>query len=258
MPAVTKTTIIFNDKLKEVVQKVRRENWGLVNTLGDVDACLLDGEINANRGIREAFDAEISRIEFTCPKKAFKKQDYFALFMCVISPHLDDITTWEELISKKDIRGIETLRRARDCTCCCGQPIQDICMMVSDNSGCVVGNCCVEKNNITNPASDPSLVEKFKAIKKYQKDGKKAFKIEQEKEAKRKIAEQEKEAERVRVLTFKERFPTLCIKCNSWKTPQYDMCYVCSMEERGHVKCQGEDCKKYHDKKYKRCFECKI
>jgi hypothetical protein len=245
MPTITKTTIIFNDKLKEVVEQVRRENWGMVNILGDVDACLRDSKINANREIREAFDAQINRINFNRPQKAFKKQDYFALFMCVISPHLDDINTWEELIAKKDIRGVEGMRRARDCTCCCGQYIQDICMMVTDNSGCIVGNCCVEKHIITNPASDPSLVEKFKAIKKLQKDDKKAFKI-----------EQEKEANRIRVLAFKNRFPTLCIKCNCWKNPKYDLCYSCAMEEKGYIECKGDDCGNYHDKKYKKCFNC--
>jgi hypothetical protein len=244
MPKVTKTTIIFNDKLKEVVSQVRRENWGLVNILGEVDACIRDGEINANRGIREAFDVHIGRLDFNHPQTSFKKQDYFVLFMCVISSRLDEINKWEELIAKSDIRGVEVILRAQDCTCCCGQPIKDICMMISDNSGCIVGNCCVQKNLISNPACNPSLVEKFKAIKKHQKDAKKAFELEQEKEQKLQL-----------IVDFKLQNPTKCYGCNKGCKKEYQFCYGCNAIKKGMVLCK-EGCGNYHDKKYKKCFKC--
>ena len=250
----TTTKIVFNSKLKTVVEKVHREQWHHINTLGDVDFCKVDGEINSNRAVREAFDDEIDNLDFI-GTRSFRKSDYFALFMAVISPDLDGIESWEALIATKDIRPVESIRRARDCSCVCGQCIQDICAMVTDTSGCIVGNCCVMKNLIKSPASHPSLAEKFKQIVKRQRKDKNEAKLEQEKEKKRVLKEEADEIERIAKLNFKETYPLKCFECHGYKPAKYDLCFGCSSRKKGHVECKG-GCGGFHDKKYSKCFNC--
>ena len=250
----TTTKIVFNSKLKSVVEKVRREQWHHINTLGDVDFCQVDGEINSNRAVREAFDEEIDNLDFI-GTRSYRKPDYFALFMAVICPDLDGIDSWEALIATKDIRPVESIRRARDCSCVCGQHIQDICAMVTDTSGAIVGNCCVMKNLIKSPASHPSLVEKFKQIVKRQRQDKKEAKLEQEREKKRILKEEADEIERVTKLNFKEAFPLKCFECHGYKPAKYDLCFGCSSRKKGHIECKG-GCGGFHDKKYSKCFNC--
>ena len=250
----TTTKIVFNEKLKTVVEKVHREQWHHISTLGDVDFCKVDGEINSNRAVREAFDDEIDNLDFI-GTRSFRKSDYFALFMAVISPDLDGIESWEALIATKDIRPVESIRRARDCSCVCGQCIQDICAMVTDTSGCIVGNCCVMKNLIKSPASHPSLGEKFKQIVKRQRKDKNEAKLEQEKEKKRVLKEEADEIERIAKLNFKETYPLKCFECHGYKPAKYDLCFGCSSRKKGHVECKG-GCGGFHDKKYSKCFNC--
>ena len=239
----TTTKIVFNSKLKSVVEKVHREQWHHINTLGDVDFCIVGSQINSNRAVREAFDEEIGNLDFI-GTRSFRKSDYFALFMAVIPTDLDGIESWEELIATKDIRPVESIRRARDCSCVCGQHIQDICAMVTDTSGCIVGNCCVMKNLIKSPASHPSLAEKYKQIVKRQRQDKKEVKL-----------EQYKEIERLRGIEFKKQHPTRCYGCSGWAKPEYALCYECNARGKGHVECKG-GCGGFHDKKYPRCFNC--
>lgn len=254
MNTTTTTKIVFNSKLKSVVEKVHREQWHHINTLGDVAFCKVDGEINSSRAVREAFDEEIDNLDFIGPR-SFLKSDYFALFMAVICPDLEGIDSWEALIATKDIRPVENIRRARDCTCVCGQHIRDICAMVTDTSGAIVGNCCVLKNLIKSPASNPALVEKFRLIVRRQRQDKKEAKLEQEREEKRILKEEADEIERVTKLNFKEAFPLKCFECHGYKPAKYDLCFGCSSRKKGHIECKG-GCGGFHDKKYSKCFNC--
>ena len=237
---VNRTSIIFNDNLKDIIREIKDEFSSLINNLGNIKVD------NPFKAVRKGLDKAFSRFDFgISSKSSFNKPDYFALFMCLINDDLDNVSSWEGVMTKLDIdEGYN--HQVMDYTCCCGQHIQHSCIIFLKDKSCVVGNCCVEKNLITNAFTSIAVQEKIKlklkTIKKKQK--------EQTEQIKQTQIKKQKEDE---LSEFKSKYPTKCYECHGFCKEEYDRCYKCKSVKDGKVQCA---CGSYHDKKYKRCFTC--
>ena len=239
---VNKTTIKFDDTLKSVITRIKEDHRVLINGLGEID------EDQPARVLRNKIDASFNEFNFTIPNKtSFKKPDYFAIFMCIISPDIDELERWEQVMDNKDI-DIGFNHPTMDYTCCCGQAIKQSCLVFFNKTSCVVGNCCVEKNLIANMTKDSDVKKtislKLKKIRKKQKE-----EIEQFKKDQIKIQEEQAIAE------FKKNHPTKCYICRKNCKREYTRCYSCKSLSEGKVRC---DCGSFRDKKFKMCYTCKI
>ena len=246
MTNINRTAIKFDDKLKSIISDISRDYNDEINKLGTFNKSGGYDRENPSRFLRGLFDASFNTINFTTPKTSFNKPDYFALFMCLINDNINEINRWEDVMENLEI-DIGLNHNLKDYTCCCGQAIKHSCLVYLGDKGCIVGNCCVEKNIITNDIISlekrNKLSKKFKKIKQQQKD-------EIEKRKKKELEQQEQ----LKIDEFKKDFPYECYDCKGNCKPQYERCYKCSCKKKGMIPCScGSG---FHDKKYKRCFEC--
>lgn len=247
------TTIIYNDKLKTIIREIKSNHPQQISLLGTVFASMRAVNPNTHTYIRDILDEYHDKFDFTTPTKSFKNQDYFALFMCLITDDLDINDCWETVMELMDIEQVDDIRHSIDCTCCCGHFIQELCMLASGPNSCIVGNCCVEKNVIKNPSTNPMLKDKFKQIQKHQRDSRKEYIEKLKVEAEKAEREAEKLKREMETIEFKKQNPTKCTNCKKYCKAEYQFCYTCMSINKGHVKCE---CGTYYDKKYKKCFKC--
>lgn len=220
---INKTSLVFNEKLKTNIKKLRQEYSSIIRDL--TTSYKHTDPDRPDQVIRCMFDTLFNEFDYDgVRKKAFKNPDYFALFMCLININIDQLSCWEEVM--KSVGEVGLGYNGIKHTCCCGKVIEHSCFIQSELP-CIVGNCCVEKNLITNDL----LADKFKLIKKQQK-------------AETKLKKDEE---------FKINNPGLCPVCRVNKCGNWPTCHPCKIVIEKLIKC---GCGKYFESKYPRCWTC--
>lgn len=220
---INKTTIVFNDKLKTIIKRFNREYSFIIRDL--TAEYKYNDPDRPDQVIRNKFDTLFKEFDYGVEKKkAFKNPDYFALFMCIIQKNIDNLSCWEDVMIS--VREVDLGYNGGKHTCCCGKIIEHSCF-VESGLPCIVGNCCVQKNLITNKL----IYDKFKLIKKQQK-------------AETKLKKEDE---------FKLNNPMSCPICYKY-CGRYPTCYPCKIVREKLIMC---GCKlHYKDPKYPRCYTC--
>ena len=151
------TDIIFDDALKRYITNIKIKYSCEIEELANLESALISN-LCGQHFFRTYFRDHKLHLNYISITPRLVKPDMFALFTCLII-EINNLSSWEEVFNNPTVDDvIGQLPEDYDDsstyehTCVCGQHIKNICRMGSPVSrlSLIVGNCCIQKNLITN------------------------------------------------------------------------------------------------------------